>query len=113
VTFKKKNYILLEGESFKNTIKLPISAEPFMTDILSDSLLEIKPRVNLKFFDEKWFREVSRIAFKNSAVKAVEKCQAKFEKEGIWATEKELEENPPPFEKLLKDFINGKISLGE
>ena len=92
--------------------KIPISAEPFFTDIFIDSLLEIKPKVNLKFFNEEWFREVSRIAFRNSAEKAVKKYQAKFEKEGIWATEKELEESSL-FEKLLRDFINGKISLGE
>lgn len=96
--------------------KLPILAEPFMTDILSDSLLEIKPKVNLKFFDEKWFREVLRIAWRNSAVKAIKKYRAKFEEKGIWATEKELQENPPLLEKALEELMKSKeafLSLDE
>jgi len=81
--------------------KLPISAEPFFTDIFADSLLEIKPKVNLKFFDENWFREVSAITFNKVATKAVKKYQAKFEKEGIWATEKELQESQDQFWSLF------------
>ena len=77
--------------------KVPLSAEPFFTEVFADSLLELKPKVNLKFFDEDWFREVSHIAFKKAATKAVKKYQAKFEKEGIWATEKELEESQDQF----------------
>jgi len=77
--------------------KLPISVEPFFTDIFADSLLELKPKVNLKFFDENWFRKVSNITFNKAARKAVKKYQAKFEKEGIWATEKELEESQDQF----------------
>lgn len=81
--------------------KLPISAKPFFTDIFADSLLEIKPKVNLKFFDENWFREVSAITFNKVATKAVKKYQAKFEKEGIWATEKELQESQDQFWSLF------------
>lgn len=94
--------------------KLPKEAEPmmdFMADVSSDALLGIRPKVNLKFFDEKWFYEASKHAFNESALKAVKKYRAKFEKEGIWATEKELEESP--FEKMLSDLIEGKINSEE
>lgn len=92
--------------------KIPISAEPFFTDIFSDSLLELKPKVNLKYFDEEWFLEISRDAWRKSAVKAVKKYQAKFEKEGIWATEKELRESDF-FWECCKDTIERGIKSGE
>lgn len=91
---QKKELFSVGRRIFLKTYKkLPISAEPFFTDIFADSLLEIKPKVNLKSFDENWFREVSVIAFNKAAIKAVKKYQDKFEKEGIWATEKELQES--------------------
>jgi len=88
--------------------KIPISAEPFFTDIFSDSLLELKPKVNLKFFDEEWFREISRHVWRKSAEKAVKKYRAKFEKEGIWATEKELQEHD-----LIGKAIEESIKRGD
>ena len=87
--------------------KLPQKAEPFFTDIFTDSLLELKPKVNLKFFDEEWFREVSAFVFNNVARKAVKRYQPKFEKEGIWATEKELEESDL-IGQALRDLIDKK-----
>jgi len=81
--------------------KVPLSAEPFFTEVFADSLLELKPKVNLKFFDENWFREVSNITFNKTAKKAIKKYQAKFVKEGIWATEKELEESSDQFWSLF------------
>lgn len=92
--------------------KIPISAEPFFTDVFSDSLLELKPKVNLKYFDEEWFREISRDVWKKSAEKAVKKYQAKFEKEGIWATETELQESDF-FWEGIKDTIERGIKNGE
>ena len=93
--------------------KLPISAEPFFTDIFADSLLELKPKVNLKFFDENWFHEVSDIAFNKAAKKAVKKYQSKFEKEGIWSTEKELKESSDQFWSFLEKDPNLKRTEDE
>jgi DNA-binding PadR family transcriptional regulator len=84
------------------TKKLPNSAEPFMTDVFSDALLEMKPKVNLKFFDENWFREIYWISILESGKKAIKKYKEKFEKEGIWATDAELEkESAEDLDRLL------------
>ena len=65
---QKKEFLSVGRKIFEKYFKkMPISTEPFMTDVFSDTLLEIKPKVNLKFFDEKWFREVFNIAFNKSA----------------------------------------------
>ncbi len=84
--------------------KIPASARPFMIDIFCDALLEIKPKVNLKFFDEKYFRETYLNATIDASVRAIKKYRAKFEKEGIWATEKEMEEQA---ERLFRNALNG------
>lgn len=92
--------------------KIPIKAEPYFTDVFADSLVELKPKVNLNYFDEEWFREISRYVWEKSAYKAVKKHRAKFEKEGIWATEKELRESDI-FGNALMDTIERGIKSGE
>jgi hypothetical protein len=86
--------------------------EPFFTDIFCDSLLEIRPKINLKFFDEKWFIEVYIDSTISSIKKAIKKYEALFEKEGIWATKAERErDSKEMFEGLskLKEFsVNEK-----
>jgi len=79
-----------EKQKFSNILP---SIEPFMTDIFSDSILELKPKVNLKFFDEEWFREIFRASILKACEKAMKKYHAKFEKEGIWDTKAEIEED--------------------
>lgn len=82
--------------------KLQISAEPFMTDIFSDALLKMKPKVNLKYFDENWFREIYRISILESAKEAIKKHKAKLQKKGVWATNAEIEkESEDDFNRLL------------
>jgi len=85
--------------------KIPLSAEPFFTDIFTESLLELRPKVNLKYFDEQWFREVSRYVFNIASRKAVKKYQSKFEKLGIWATEEELKK-ASIFDEAVSDLFN-------
>lgn len=115
LTWKGIATILIEGDLQEKELgamnifqdefsKIPISARPFMMDVFCDALLEIKPKVNLKFFDEKYFRETYLNATIDASVKAVKKYRAKFEKEGIWATEEEMEEEA---DRLFKNVLNG------
>lgn len=83
--------------------KIPASARPFMIDVFCDALLEMKPKVNLKFFDERYFRETYLNATLNAIERATKKYQAKFEKEGIWASEAEMEEQA---KELFEDVLN-------
>ncbi len=115
LTWKGIATILIEGDLQEKELgamnifqdefsKVPASARPFMKDIFCDALLDMKPKVNLKFFDEKYFRETYLNATLTASAKAVEKYRAKFEKEGIWATEKEMEEEA---EELFKNLLDG------
>jgi DNA-binding PadR family transcriptional regulator len=86
--------------------------EAFFADSFADSLIEIKPKVNLEFFDEKWFFEVWSQANVKALKKAEEKYRPEFEKKGIWVTEKELRENT--FNKWLHiaDWVkNSKLEI--
>jgi predicted ArsR family transcriptional regulator len=62
--------------------------EESLRETLADTLLEIRPKVNLEFFDEKWFKEV----FYETTWKAIAKSMKKHEKEyiekGIWPPKK-------------------------
>jgi len=85
--------------------QLLMKIEPYMTDVFVDSLLELKPKVNLRFFDEKWFRVIYRFSTIKSIEKTVKKHHVKFEKKGIWATEEELQKADSPFEQLMKKMM--------
>jgi hypothetical protein len=79
--------------------------ESYLEEIFVNSLLEIKPKVNLKFFDEEWFYEVYVKAIGNAVFKAREKYPIGFEKLGIWKslTEKERQEAIKEFEEFEKE----------
>jgi len=79
--------------------------ESYLEEIFVNSLLEIKPKINLKFFDEEWFYEVYVKAIGNAVFKAREKYPIGFEKLGIWKslTEKERQEAIEEFEEFEKE----------
>jgi hypothetical protein len=79
--------------------------ESYLGEIFVNSLLEIKPKVNLKFFDGEWFYEVYVKAIGNAVFKAREKYPIGFEKLGIWKslTEKERQEAIEEFEEFEKE----------
>jgi hypothetical protein len=86
----------------KEFSKLETSAEPFMTDVFSNALLKIKPKVNLKYFDENWFREIYWISILESGKEAIKKYKEKYQNKGIWATDAELEkETVDTFDRLM------------
>jgi DNA-binding PadR family transcriptional regulator len=74
-----------------NFSNLPLSAEPFMTDVFSEAILKMKPKVSLKYFDEKWFKEIYRISILEAGKEAMQKYEKEFQKKGIWATDEENE----------------------
>ena len=76
--------------------------EPYFSDISCDTLLELKPKVNLKYFDEKYFRKIYLDSTFKAIENAIEKYHIKFEKEGIWATETERQEAG---KKFWDDFL--------
>ena len=89
----------------KQFVKMPNSAEPFMIDVFSNALLKVKSKVNLKDFDENWFREIYWISILESGKEAIKKYRQKFEKEGIWATDAEREKE---FEDIFDRLLNGE-----
>jgi len=55
-----------------------------LAEVFVDSLVEIRPKVNLEFFDEEWFRHVWFEATGKAMVKAIKKHEKQFEEKGIW-----------------------------
>ena len=88
----------------KDFSKVEPSAKTFMTDVFSDSLSALKPKVNLEFFDEKWFRDVYLDCILEACAKAKKKYQVEFEKEGIWETEKEIRDRADELINSLKEL---------
>lgn len=58
--------------------KLLTLINPVMASIFSDAMLRIKPRVNLKFFDEKYFDELLVTSFVESLVETLPKTKLKL-----------------------------------
>lgn len=95
----------LQKDFDKLSPKLFMKIEPFFTDIFCSSLLELKPKVNLRFFDEKWFHEIYLFLTLKHMSEAVKKYRTEFEKEGIWATEAELQKSADKlFDSIQKDM---------
>jgi hypothetical protein len=60
-----------------------------------DSLLEMRPKINLKFLDEKWFREVYGYAVVSSSERLLKNISLYLEKEEIWVSEEEMRVSNP------------------
>jgi Fe2+ or Zn2+ uptake regulation protein len=84
-------------------IKYRFLQEGFLSESFANALLEIKPKVNLEFFDENWFFKVWSEASVEATKKAEEKYRPEFEKRGIWATKKERAERYNKWLDNLKD----------
>lgn len=67
VSIGKKFFLEAFGE------ELVILIEPVIASIFSDALLRIKPKVNLKFFDEKYFDELFEASFVESLIENLPK----------------------------------------
>ena len=65
--------------------------EPLFVDVSSKTLLEIRPKFNLKFFDEKWFLNIYYRTLERNISKVIKKHHVEFEKAGIWVSEAEEE----------------------
>jgi len=86
--------------------KLCSLIESYFGEVFVNSLLEIKSKVNLKFFDPEWFYEVYVKAIGNAVFKAREKYLFEFEKAGIWATEEERQE-------AIREFLDRNTAESE
>ena len=61
--------------------------EPLFVDASSKTLLEIRSKFNLKFFDEKWFLNIYYKTLERNISKEIKKRHVEFEKAGIWVSE--------------------------
>jgi len=73
----QKLYLAYFGESLLMSIK------PFMAGIFSDALLRIKPKVNLKFFDEEYFDELLLTSFVESLLETLPEVNFKGDLEQL------------------------------
>lgn len=102
VDLKKEELVIIEKKTLQKMLsRLSPQAfseiEPFMTETFSEALLAMKPKVNLKFFDEKYFLELYRDETWKAITKAIQKFQAEYEKKGIWATEEQRQKDADEF----------------
>jgi len=70
----------------------------FLAEVWADSLLNLRPKINLKYFDREWFREISLEENIKAFKKKEKEYRKTFEELGVWATEEEIE-------KRLEEFI--------
>lgn len=75
-----------------------------LKEVFANSLLKIKPKVNLEFFDNKWFREVWVDATLESLNEAVKKYKTEFEKAEIWESKEERIKEVEDLINLLEEF---------
>lgn len=72
----------------------------FFSEILATSIEALKPRVNLEFFSEEWFREALNQAYQEAWDKAIAKYESEFVKAGIW---QQRTQTKSIFDALLED----------
>jgi DNA-binding MarR family transcriptional regulator len=80
---------------------LSLQETNFIAECFADSLIEIKPKVNLEFFDEQWFKEVFRNATVKAIAKGVKKHRKEFEEKGIWISREEYVKEREEFWKVF------------
>jgi hypothetical protein len=107
--------------------------KPVFADVFSKSLLEIRPKYNLKFFDEKWFHHIYHKTLETNIARSSNRYHREFEKKGIWLSKEESDKealaflgNMPQelfdklpkktksnFDKLRKKYPEFKVSRDE
>lgn len=83
--------------------------KPVFADVFSKSLLEIRPKINLKFFDEKWFYQIYYKTVSSNIKHAIKKYRPEFEKEGVWLSEEEAEKEVVDFLGNLPQELFNKL----
>jgi len=90
--------------------------KPVFAEVFSKSLLEIRPKINLKFFDEKWFNHIYYKTLDSNIARAIRKYHVEFEKEGVWLSKAEADREAQEFRELLDKFrkknFESKLSGG-
>jgi len=79
--------------------------EKFLAEVFADSLNDLKPKVNLKFFNENWFKEASATTSAEAFRKNEKKYRDLFESKGIWETEEEREKRIDDTIRLLEEDL--------
>jgi len=78
----------------------------FLAEVWADSLLNLRPKINLKYFDEEWFGKIWLEETLKALKKNEEKYRKTFEELGVWATEEERKKSLEEIIKLFEDLDN-------
>jgi len=87
--------------------------KPVFAEVFSKSLLEIRPKINLKFFDEKWFAYISDKTLNKNIGQAIGKNRDEFVKAGVWLSKEEAEREAQEFRESVKKFLKKKSKFLE
>jgi DNA-binding PadR family transcriptional regulator len=91
----------------KDFSNMPLLLKPYLDEIFTTAFLKMKPKVNLEFFDEEYFKELLATSFAESFVeitpkinvkmdvKKVEKYHADLKKRALTVWQTQLSLRPP------------------
>jgi hypothetical protein len=92
LTIKGIATILIEGDLQKEEITLaigkllendfsdmPLQLKPIMNEIFTSAFLQMKPKINLEYFDEEYFKELLATSFAESFVEIAPKKNVKMD----------------------------------
>lgn len=82
-------------------------------EVFSKSLLEIRPKINLKSFDEKWFNYIYHKTLRKNVGQAIGKNRDEFVKAGVWLSKEETEREAREFRESVEKFLKKKSKFSE
>jgi len=90
LTTKGLATLLIKGDLQKEEIKLageklleqefsttPLQFKPYFDEVLTNTLLKMKPKVNVEFFDEEYFKELMAVSLVQSLIDVLPKINVK------------------------------------
>lgn len=79
-----------------------------MVEFFKNSLITMKPKINLKFFDEKWFNEIFLQSTIDAVSEVIKKNKERLVREGVWTSDEELEKSA---DELIRTLSEGMEKL--
>lgn len=90
-----------------------VMLKPVVAEVFSKSLLEIRSKINLKFFDEKWFNYIYNKTLTKNVGQAIGKNRDEFVKAGVWLSKEEAQREAQEFQKLVEILVKKKSKVSE
>jgi len=83
--------IICAGKRLIEKGNFEVWSKSLMAEVFKNSLISIRPKVNLKYFDEKWFREIFLYSTIDAVEETIKKNKDRLVKQGVWASDEELQ----------------------